>query len=488
MKQLILLLILVPFLGLSQVQIGQTINGSLLYDSTGANVALSSDGNTMIIGAPSNDYNGLVSGQVEVYKNENGSWIQLGESFYGQEDINPGLGSSVAISADGNIIAFGILYADDNNLNSGRIEVYEFQNENWVQLGQPIYGEGYSERFGRKLSISDDGNFIITGSKQVYNEAEGVTGGEHGRVRVYENQGGNWTQIGQDLYGILHLDALGSDVSISADGSTIAVSALQVTPRNGFVRIYTIQNNIWTQVGEDITGYSPFDRFGISISLSADGSIVAIGAPFYTSIGSVRVYENQNESWMQLGQDINGIIIENEFGSSISLSADGTRLAIGAPGDKSAVVDNFTVNNVKIYDFENGDWEKNLGTIYYTYDNYSFGSDVSLSSDGTKVAIVIPTIDDYWGEVQVFDLTVALSVNDALSSNFVLFPNPAKHQVTIRLNDLSTLEKVMIYNTLGQKILTSKAAIVNTSKLTSGVYVVEITTNKGKASKTLIVE
>ena len=75
------------------------------------------------------------------------------------------------------------------------------------------------------------------------------------------------------------------------------------------------------------------------MSLSADGKVVAIGAPYNDGNGSdsghVRVYymDDSSSSWKQLGQDIDGKEAYDELGTSVSLSADGKVLAIGATGN-----------------------------------------------------------------------------------------------------------------------------------------------------------
>jgi hypothetical protein len=63
------------------------------------------------------------------------------------------------------------------------------------------------------------------------------------------------------------------------------------------------------QIGNDIDGDNADDWLGSSLSLSSDGSIVAIGAPQTNNnsdSGYVRIYENQSGTWVQIGQDIDG--------------------------------------------------------------------------------------------------------------------------------------------------------------------------------------
>ena len=89
-----------------------------------------------------------------------------------------------------------------------------------------------------------------------------------------------------------------------------------------------------TQLGSDINGEAAGDQSGRSVSMSSDGTIVAIGAPYNDGNGSnsghVRVYQYSSSSWSQLGEDINGEAANDHSGYSVSLSSDGTIVAIGA--------------------------------------------------------------------------------------------------------------------------------------------------------------
>lgn len=69
-----------------------------------------------------------------------------------------------------------------------------------------------------------------------------------------------------------------------------------------------------------------------------------------------------------------------------------------------------------------------------------------------------------------------------------MYPNPATDQFTIQLDKDSELEIVNIYTNLGQLIHTTSENFVDTSTFSSGLYFVEVFTNKGKATKKLIIE
>ena len=91
----------------------------------------------------------------------------------------------------------------------------------------------------------------------------------------------------------------------------------------------------WTQIGSDLIGEKASDNFGSTgISLSSDGSILAVGAPFNDGngrdSGHVRIFENINNAWIQIGSDIDGEAAEDRSGISVDLSDDGLIVAIGA--------------------------------------------------------------------------------------------------------------------------------------------------------------
>jgi hypothetical protein len=148
-----------------------------------------------------------------------------------------------------------------------------------------------------------------------------------------------WTkyaQLGADIDGEAAGDQSGYSVSLSSDGTIVAIGAHFNGSSRGHVRVYKWTGISWVQLGADIDGEAAADYFGISVSLSSDGTIVAIGAilndgtPPATDRGHVRVYKWTGISWTQLGADIDGEAATDYSGRSVSLSSDGTIVAIGA--------------------------------------------------------------------------------------------------------------------------------------------------------------
>ena len=69
----------------------------------------------------------------------------------------------------------------------------------------------------------------------------------------------------------------------------------------------------------------------------------------------------------------------------------------------------------------------------------------------------------------------------------LVYPNPTSETLTIELENNLILEKVNIYNTLGQVIKTESNTNIDVSKLQKGTYFVEVVTNNGKATKSIII-
>ncbi|WP_052200116.1 leucine-rich repeat domain-containing protein [Flavobacterium psychrophilum] len=76
----------------------------------------------------------------------------------------------------------------------------------------------------------------------------------------------------------------------------------------------------------------------------------------------------------------------------------------------------------------------------------------------------------------------------AIESNLKIYPNPVSEILNIALQEGLQLEKVNFYNTLGQLIKTTNHSEINVSSFAKGNYFVEVITNQGKATKTIIVQ
>ena len=165
---------------------------------------------------------------------------------------------------------------------------------------------------------------------------------ESGHVRVYERNAGTttWEQKGADIDGEAANDWSGLSVSLSrSDGTVVAIEAylndgVNGAADSGHVPVYAWDGTNWNQLGTDIDGEAADDRSGSYVSLSDDGTVLAIGGIYNDGIngvdsGHVRVYAWDGTNWNQHGTDIDGEALDDRSGWSVSLSSDGTILAIG---------------------------------------------------------------------------------------------------------------------------------------------------------------
>ena len=315
----------------SWTQLGADIDGDAAQDAAGQSVSLSSDGTIVAIGAPNNDGTASDAGHVRVYQYSSDSWTQLGADIDG-DAAQDAAGQSVSLSSDGTIVAIGAPNNDGTASDAGHVRVYQYSSDSWTQLGADIDGEADGDQSGRSVSLSSDGTIVAIGADR--NDGNGNSNAGH--VRVYEYSSGLWTQLGADIDGEAANDYSGHSVSLSSDGTIVAIGAIMndgTADKAGHVRVYQYSSDSWTQLGTDIDGEAGGDQSGLAVSLSSDGTIVAIGAKYsggYNGRGHVRVYQYSSDSWTQLGADIDGETDGDQSGFSVSLSSDGTNVAIGS--------------------------------------------------------------------------------------------------------------------------------------------------------------
>jgi hypothetical protein len=312
-------------------QIGADIDGEAAGDYSGWSVALSSDGQTLAVGAYPNDGNGSAAGHVRVYAWNGLAWAQLGADIDG-EAAGDFSGYSVALSSDGQTLAVGAFQNDGNGTDAGHVRVYAWDGSAWSQLGADIDGEAAGDQSGSSVALSSDGQTLAVGA--YLNNGNGSAAGH---VRVYEWSGSAWSQLGADIDGEAAGDRSGISVALSSDGQTLAVGAYLNDGNGsaaGHVRVYAWDGSAWTQLGADIDGEVAGDESGYSVALSSDGQTLAVGA--YRNAGTgdaaghVRVYDWDGSAWSQLGGDIDGEAAGDYSGRSVALSSDGQTVAIGA--------------------------------------------------------------------------------------------------------------------------------------------------------------
>jgi hypothetical protein len=332
--------------------VGWRILGQIIYssegDQIGFSVSMNAAGDRVAIGAPFNDgldAQGNNNGRAQIYEYNDVTqqWVQLGSDIYGEAEYDQS-GFSVSINAAGDRVAIGAPYNDGNNgLGSafGHTRIYEYDeiNSSWIQLGQDIDGEAEGDRSGYSVSMNAAGDRVAIGA--YFNDGTSINSG-HTRIYEYDVSTQGWTQLGSDIDGEAAYDLSGNSVSMNSTGDRVAIGAVFSNANgvdSGHTRIYEYNVNTqdWTQLGQDINGETSLDRSGYSVSMNstgdrvAIGSIGSIGGTINTSYsGAARIFQYSNGTWIQITEDIDGGSLDY-LGYSVSMNAQGDRVAIGAP-------------------------------------------------------------------------------------------------------------------------------------------------------------
>jgi len=369
---------------------------------------------TLAIGSPYSNINGDDSGSVRTFHRDNGlDWKKLGETIIG-EAPNDRMGWSVALSANGMTLAVGVIWNSRYAKYSGQVKVHTWVGDtsSW-ELDYTVHGGLSYDTMSTSMSLSADGKTLAVGAPYSDRKAD-----NSGYVGVFhESDDSIWNDFGRVIYGDVAFDELGSSVSLSRDGKTLAIGAWGNDGNgedSGQVRVYQWADDNgksnWKQQGQIINSEVAGDSSGSSVSLSSDGKTLAIGAPSNSRngeyAGHVQVYgwDDDWSSWEQLGQSINGEVAGDNSGWPVCLSADGKTLAIGARwnggnGKKSGCV--------RIYHWDEAtfNYEKLAQDIVGDAAGDNFGVAVALSADGKTVAIGAEEHDGSGvdsGQVKVF--------------------------------------------------------------------------------------
>ena len=198
---------------------------------------------------------------------------------------------------------------------------------------------------------------------------------------------GEWVQQGLDIDGITEYAAAATSVSLSADGTILALGAYF---NNGYAQVWEWNDTAWVKRGDEIIGPHSNAQSGSTVALSSDGSILAIGAPRKSySVGSyaglVQVWQWTGAIWVRRGSDIEAENNGDFSGGSVAISSDGNIIAIGASGNDG--VNGDASGHVRVWEWSGTDWDQKGGDIDGEAEGDGSGSSVALSSDGLIVAV-----------------------------------------------------------------------------------------------------
>jgi hypothetical protein len=391
--------------GTNWVKLGSDIDGEATDDYSGVSVSMNSAGDRVAIGAPKNDGNGADSGHVRVYEYNGTNWVKLGQDIDG-EAAGDSSGISVSMNSAGNRVAIGAIGNDGNGTFSGHVRVYQYNGSVWTQLGSDIDGEAARDSSGGFVSMNSVGDRVAIGARW----ADAASKPDSGHVRVYQYNGTNWVQLGSDIDGEAKDDWSGDSVSMNSAGNRVAIGAIGNDGNgidSGHVRVYEYNGTNWVQLGQDINGEAAGDISGYSVSINSVGDRVAIGAYDNDGNGStsghVRVYQYNGSVWTQLGSDIDGEAAYDKSGWSVSMNSAGDKVVVGAPSSKT--INGVDSGHAQVYEYNGTDWVKQLkkqdidGEAARDFSTgLVYGGTVSVNSAGSRVAIGAPYNDGVNGK------------------------------------------------------------------------------------------
>ena len=318
-----------------------TATDAAVGDAFGYSVSIAANGNVLAVGALLWEGASTNQGCVYIYDRNGSSWIQRGSVLTAADAAaSDFFGTSVSLSADGNILAVGVINWEGSVTNQGGVYIYDRNGSSWTQRGAVLTAAdaAIGDGFGYSVSLSTDGNILAVGA---INWEGSVT--DQGGVYIYDRNGSSWTQRGAVLTAA---DAAASDnfgygVSLSANGDVLVVVALywegSVTDQGG-VYIYDRNGSSWTQRGAVLTAADAASgkAFGISVALSSNGDVLAVGAYLWdataTDQGGVYIYDRNGSGWMQRSAVLTATdaAVSDGFGIGVSFSGDGKTLIVGA--------------------------------------------------------------------------------------------------------------------------------------------------------------
>jgi flagellin-like hook-associated protein FlgL len=363
-------------------QRGSDVDGANPGDYGGFSVSLSADRNTLAMSAVHRSTGGIQTGQVRMFDWNGTAWTQRGADING-EAAGDKAGWSINLSDNGNTVAIGARYNDGGGSNAGQVRIYDWNGSAWIQRGTDIDGESSGDEMGQSVALSSDTNTLVVGSP-----FNGGNGGRSGNVRVYDWNGSAWIQRGTDIDGESSNNYNGQSVSVSADGSIIAMGAVKNNGNAGHVRIYYWSGSSWIQRGGDIDGEASGDEIGQSVALSADGNSIVMGAQFNDGGGSnsghARVFDWNGSGWVQRGGDIDGERSGDYSGISVSITDDGNSVAIGARGNDDG---GSGAGQARVYNWNGSAWVQRGSDIDGESSGDGSAQSLTLSGDGITLVV-----------------------------------------------------------------------------------------------------
>ncbi|GIS98423.1 MAG: hypothetical protein CM1200mP26_01360 [Acidimicrobiales bacterium] len=432
-------------------QFGASNWGTVNQAAFGYSVAVSGDGDTVMVGTKLSSSNNVAA---VVFTRSGSTWtLQQSIALVGEYTSNHQVqehkfhGMSVALSSDGNTAAVGdadgASIADwtavngtflgymcgSGNVYPGAVRVLTRSGSTWTeqQTLVPTGGEARCGFGGYGLDLSDDGNTLIGGA----GFATVGSNAYQGSATVFTRSGSTWTQqqtltsaegAAQEFFGgISTPPGYGSSygpakaVALSADGNTAVVGAPRADTlsfNSGTAKVFTRSGSTWTQQ-QTLNQAATSRYFGNSVSLSDDAGTVIAGSYFDTIDGK---------------SEAGSAVVFALNNASVTLSTTSASVSEAGPTaqDFTVVLGDQPSSDVviSVVSADTGEATVSPATLTFTSGNWNTAQTVTVAGvddsavDGTQttavtVAVVDGSSDDAYDSVADQTVTVTTSDDDA---------------------------------------------------------------------------
>ena len=311
------------------------------YDQFGWSVSISSNGNTAIVGAYTEDTGGSSAGAAYIFTRSGTTWTQQAKIQASDKATNDLFGYSVSISGDGNTAIAGALFEE----YGGSAYIFTRSGTTWTQQAKIQASDRQaSDFFGSSVSISSNGNTAIVGAM-----FEDTGGSSAGAAYIFTRSGTTWTQqVKIQASDKQASDNFGVSVAISDDGNTAIVGAYTEDTGGtnaGAAYIFTRSGTTWTQQAKiQASDKQASDFFGHSVAISSNGNTALVGA--YNDhtgsdrTGSAYIFTRSGTTWTQQARiQASDKQASDNFGWSVAISDDGNTTIAGAYNEDTGGTD-----------------------------------------------------------------------------------------------------------------------------------------------------
>lgn len=298
-----------------------TANDGAAFDGLGQSAAISRNGNVAIVGSPGHNSS---AGAAYIFTKAGQTFSQTAELTPPSTDSGDQLGTSVAISGDGQTAVAGADLADNN---TGAAFVFSDRSGTFTQIAK-LVGTGalQGDEEGMSVAISADASTIVVTAP--------FSNGDDGAAFVFTKSGGTYKQVQELTVQTSGIDLLGFDAAVSSDGSTIVLGAPIANNQAGFAEVFTKAGATWKQTAQLVgNNTAAGDNFGFTVAVSGSGTTVAAGSPSSNgNDGSAYVFTKSGGTFTQASQVLPpaGTTSGAQAGQSVGISSDGSVVAIGA--------------------------------------------------------------------------------------------------------------------------------------------------------------